>query len=256
MSMINWRGVWAIFHHEMTRFFRTIWQSIASPVLSTVLYFVVFGAAIGGRIQAVDGIAYGAFIVPGLMMLTILQQSVANASFGIYFPKFSGTIYEYLVSPVGWVEVTMGFVGAAAAKAVLIALIILGTSFFFVGVHILHPVWMLAFLFLTALAFSLLGFIIGLWAKNFEQLQIVPMMVITPLVFLGGAFYSASMLPPFWEGVAKLNPVLYLISGFRWSFFGVADVPVGLSLFAVALMILVCFAAIRWIFATGWRLRE
>ena len=256
MSGINWPGVWAIFHHEMTRFFRTVMQSLLSPVLSTVLYFVVFGAAIGGRIQSVEGVAYGAFIVPGLMMLTILQQSVSNASFGIYFPKFSGTIYEYLVSPVGWIEVTLGFVGAAAMKAVLIALVILLTSFFFVGVHILHPFWMLAFLVLTALGFSLLGFIIGLWAKSFEQLQVVPMMVITPLVFLGGAFYSSDMLPPFWETVAKLNPVLYLVSGFRWSCFGLADVPVGVSLAAVALMIVVCCLAIRWIFATGWRLRE
>lgn len=254
--MINTGAIRAIFHHEMSRFFRTIWQSIASPVLSTVLYFVVFGAAIGGRIQSVEGVPYGAFIVPGLMMLTILQQSVSNASFAIYFPKFSGTIYEYLVSPVGWIEVTMGFVGAAAAKAILIALVILLTSFYFVGVHILHPFWMLAFLILTSLGFSLLGFIIGLWAKSFEQLQVVPMMVITPLVFLGGAFYSASMLPPFWEGVAKLNPVLYLISGFRWSFFGLADVPVGLSLFAVGLTICICMTVIRWIFLTGWRLRE
>ncbi|SIP95190.1 ABC-2 type transport system permease protein [Paracoccus thiocyanatus] len=253
---MNWRSVRAVFGHEMARFFRTVWQSLASPVLSTVLYFVVFGAAIGGRIQAVEGVAYGAFIVPGLMMLTVLQQSVANASFGIYFPKFSGTIYEILVAPTGWVEVMLGYVGAAAAKAIMIALVILATSFWFTGIHIAHPFWMLAFLLLTALAFSLLGFIIGLWAKNFEQLQIVPMMVITPLVFLGGAFYSASMLPPFWEAVAKLNPVLYLISGFRWSFFGFADVPVGLSLAAVGLMILVCLAVIRWIFLTGWRLRE
>lgn len=253
---MNWYSVKAIFNHEMARFFRTIWQSLASPVISTVLYFVVFGAAIGARIQSVENVPYGAFIVPGLMMLTVLQQSVSNASFGIYFPKFSGTIYEFLVAPTGWAEVTLGFVGAAAAKAVLIALVILATSFFFVGMHILHPFWMLAFLFLTALAFSLLGFIIGLWAKNFEQLQVVPLMVITPLVFLGGAFYSASMLPPFWESVAKLNPVLYLISGFRWSFFGLADVPVGISLAAVALMIVACMAAIRWIFHTGWRLRE
>ena len=256
MSGVNWPGVRAIFHHEMARFFRTIWQSMASPVISTTLYFVVFGAAIGGRIQSVEGIGYGAFIVPGLMMLTVLQQSVSNASFGIYFPKFSGTIYEYLVSPVGWIEVTLGFVGAAAAKSILIALVILLTSFFFVGVHIAHPFWMLAFLGLTAVGFSLLGFIIGLWAKSFEQLQIVPMMVITPLVFLGGAFYSASMLPPFWEAVAKMNPVLYLISGFRWAFFGFADVPVGVSLIAVALMIAVCLLAIRRIFLTGWRLRE
>lgn len=255
-AMINWHGARTIFNHEMMRFFRTIWQSMASPVVSTVLYFVVFGAAIGGRIQSVEGVPYGAFIVPGLMMLTILQQSVSNASFGIYFPKFSGTIYEYLVSPVGWIEVTMGFVGAAAVKAMLIAIVILLTSFFFVGVHILHPFWMLTFLVLTAVGFSLLGFIIGLWAKSFEQLQIVPLMVITPLVFLGGAFYSADMLPPFWEAVAKLNPVLYLISGFRWAFFGLADVPVGVSLAAVSIFICICFATIRWIFKTGWRLRE
>jgi len=253
---MNWPSVRAIYQHEMARFFRTIWQSLASPVLSTVLYFVVFGAAIGGRIQSVEGVPYGAFIVPGLMMLTVLQQSVSNASFGIFFPKFSGTVYEYLVAPTGWIEVTLGFVGAAASKAILIALVILLTSFFFVGVHIVHPLWMIAFLVLTSTAFALLGFILGLWAKNFEQLQVVPMMVITPLVFLGGAFYSASMLPPFWEQVAKLNPVLYLVSGFRWSFFDLADVPVGVSLVAVALMIIVLLAVIRWIFLTGWRLRE
>ena len=253
---MNWPSVRAIFHHEMTRFFRTLTQSIASPVLSTTLYFVVFGAAIGGRIQSVEGIPYAAFIVPGLMMLAVLQQSVANASFGIYFPKFSGTIYEILVAPTGWAEVTLGYVGAAVAKAVFIATLILLTSFFFVGVHMAHPFWMVAFLLLTATAFSLIGFIIGLWAKNFEQLQLIPMMVITPLVFLGGAFYSASMLPPFWAQVARLNPVLYLISGFRWAFFGIADVPVGLSLFAVSIVLLLCLGAIRWIFYTGWRLRE
>ena len=253
---MSWRSIRTIYLHEMARFFRTIWHSLASPVLSTVLYFVVFGAAIGGRIQSVEGVPYGAFIVPGLMMLTVLQQSVANASFGVFFPKFSGTIYEYLVAPAGWIEVMLGFVGAAASKAILIALVILLTSFFFVGVHVAHPFWMLAFLVLTATGFSLLGFILGLWAKNFEQLQIVPMMVITPLVFLGGAFYSASMLPPFWEQVARLNPVLYLVSGFRWSFFGIADVPVGVSLAAVALMIVVLLLTIRWIFMTGWRLRE
>ena len=253
---MNFRAIRTIYLHEMSRFFRTIWQSLASPVLSTVLYFVVFGAAIGGRIQSVEGVAYGAFIVPGLMMLTILQQSVSNASFGIFFPKFSGTVYEFLVAPIGWIEVTAGFVGAAASKAILIAAVILLTSFFFVGVHIAHPLWMLGFLVLTSVSFSLLGFILGLWAKNFEQLQIVPMMVITPLVFLGGAFYSASMLPPFWEGVARLNPVLYLISGFRWSFFDIADVPVKVSLVAVGIMLLICLGLIRWIFATGWRLRE
>ena len=253
---MNFRAIRTIYLHEMSRFFRTIWQSLASPVLSTVLYFVVFGAAIGGRIQSVEGVAYGAFIVPGLMMLTILQQSVSNASFGIFFPKFSGTVYEFLVAPTGWIEVTAGFVGAAASKAILIAAVILLTSFFFVGVHIAHPLWMLGFLVLTSVSFSLLGFILGLWAKNFEQLQIVPMMVITPLVFLGGAFYSASMLPPFWEGVARLNPVLYLISGFRWSFFDIADVPIKVSLVAVGIMLLICLGLIRWIFATGWRLRE
>ncbi|AUH33807.1 ABC transporter permease [Paracoccus tegillarcae] len=253
---MNWQSVQAIFNKEMMRFFRTLTQSIASPVISTTLYFVVFGAAIGSRIQAVEGIQYGAFIVPGLMMLTVLQQSVSNASFGIYFPKFSGTIYEILVAPTGWIEVVLGFVGAAAVKAIFVALLILATSFFFVDMTIMHPFWMLAFLVFTAVAFSLLGFIIGLWAKNFEQLQIIPMMVITPLVFLGGAFYSASMLPPFWEAVAKLNPVLYLISGFRWAFFGLADVPVGVSLVAVAIMIIALLVAIRLIFLTGWRLRE
>ncbi|MDO5657819.1 MAG: ABC transporter permease [Paracoccus sp. (in: a-proteobacteria)] len=253
---MNSYAIRTIFHHEMTRFFRTIWQSLASPVLSTILYFVVFGAALGARIQSVEGVPYAAFIVPGLMMLTVLQQSVTNAAFGIYFPKFSGTIYEYLIAPAGWLEVTIGFVGAAAAKAVLIALVILVTSFFFVGISIAHPFWMIGFLVLTAVAFSLLGFIVGLWAKNFEQLNIVPMMVIMPLVFLGGAFYSASMLPPFWEAVAKMNPVLYLVSGFRWSFFGLADVPVGLSLFAVSLMIAICCLVIWRIFVTGWRLRD
>ncbi|MCB2111567.1 MAG: ABC transporter permease [Defluviimonas sp.] len=252
---MNWLAIRAIYSVEMARFFRTIWQSLASPVLSTVLYFVVFGAAIGGRIQSVEGIAYGAFIVPGLIMLTVLQQSVSNASFGIYFPKFIGTIYEILSAPASFLEIVAGYVGAAATKAVLIALVILVTSFFFVGVHIAHPFWMVAFLILTAVSFSLLGFLIGIWAKNFEQLQIIPLMVITPLVFLGGAFYSASMLPPFWAGVARLNPVLYLISGFRWSFFDLADVPVGVSLFAVALFLLAGLFAVWAIFRTGWRLR-
>ena len=253
---MNWQSVRAIFGHEMTRFFRTLTQSIASPVISTVLYFVVFGAAIGSRIQSVEGIPYAAFIVPGLMMLTVLQQSVSNAAFGIYFPRFSGTIYEILAAPTGWAEVTLGFVGASATKSIIIAVIILITASFFVPLQVAHPVWMVLFLVLTAIAFSLLGFIVGLWARNFEQLQIVPMMVVTPMVFLGGAFYSASMLPPFWASVARLNPVLHLISGFRWAFFDVADVPVRGSLIAVLLMIAICFGAIRWIFATGWRLRE
>lgn len=253
---MNWYAVGAIYKFEMARFFRTIWQSLASPVLSTTLYFVVFGAAIGGRIQEVEGISYGAFIVPGLIMLTVLQQAVSNASFGIYFPKFIGTMYEILSSPTSFIEIVMGYVGAAATKAILIALVILGTSFFFVDISIAHPFWMVAFLIMTAVSFSLLGFIIGIWAKNFEQLQIVPLMVITPLVFLGGAFYSASMLPPFWEAVARLNPVLYLVSGFRWSFFGLADVGVGASLIAVGLFFALGLGAVAWIFKTGWRIRE
>lgn len=253
---MNWHAIMAIFRFEMARFFRTIWQSLASPVLSTILYFVVFGAAIGGRIQSVEGVSYGAFIVPGLIMLTVLQQSMTNASFGIYFPKFIGTIYEILSSPTSFIEIVIGYVGAAAAKALLIGLIILGTSFFFVDITIQHPIWMLAFLVMTAVTFALLGFIVGIWAKSFEQLQIIPLMVITPLVFLGGAFYSASMLPPFWEGVAHLNPVLYLISGFRWSFFGLADVPVGTSLIAIALFFALGLGLVAWIFKTGWRLRD
>ena len=253
---MNIEAILAIYRGEMGRFFRTIWQSLASPVISTVLYFVVFGTAIGNRIQSVDGVSYGAFIVPGLIMLTVLQQAVSNASFGIYFPKFIGTVYEILSAPVSFIEVVIGYVGAAATKAILIALVILVTSFFFVGVHIAHPFWMLGFLVLTAVTFSLLGFIIGIWAGNFEQLQIIPLMVITPLVFLGGAFYSASMLPPFWEGVAKLNPVLYLISGFRWSFFGISDVPVGASLAAVAVFLGIGMGVVWFIFRTGWRLRN
>ena len=253
---MNIEAILAIYRGEMGRFFRTIWQSLASPVISTVLYFVVFGTAIGNRIQSVDGVSYGAFIVPGLIMLTVLQQAVSNASFGIYFPKFIGTIYEILSAPVSFIEVVIGYVGAAATKAILIALVILVTSFFFVGVHIAHPFWMLSFLVLTSVSFSLLGFIIGIWAGNFEQLQIIPLMVITPLVFLGGAFYSASMLPPFWEGVAKLNPVLYLISGFRWSFFGISDVPVGVSLAAVAVFLGIGMGVVWFIFRTGWRLRN
>ncbi len=253
---MNLRGVKAIYLYEMSRTFRTLAQSVLSPVLSTVLYFVVFGSAIGGRIQEVEGIEYGAFIVPGLIMLTLLQQSVSNASFGIYFPKFVGTVYELLSAPISFIEVLMGYVGAAATKAIMIAVIILITANFFVDLTIAHPFAMVAFLILTAISFALLGFIIGIWAKNFEQLQLVPLLIITPLVFLGGAFYSASMLPPFWEAVTRLNPVLYLISGFRWSFFGVADVPVGVSLGAVAVFLLLCLGIIWWIFKTGWRLRE
>jgi len=253
---MNWRAVWAIYRFEMARTFRTLAQSVVSPVISTVLYFVVFGSAIGSRIDAVEGISYGAFIVPGLIMLTLLQQAVSNASFGIYFPKFIGTIYELLSAPMSFIEIVMGYVGAAATKAVMIALIILVTSAVFVDLRIEHPFWMLGFLLLTGLSFALLGFILGIWAKSFEQLQLVPLLLITPLVFLGGAFYSASMLPPFWEAVTRFNPVLYLISGFRWSFFGMADVPVGVSLAAVSLFLALCLGVIWWIFRTGWRIRQ
>jgi ABC-2 type transport system permease protein len=253
---MNWQAIRAIYIFEMARTFRTIAQSIVSPVLSTVLYFVVFGAAIGGRIQSVDGIAYGAFIVPGLIMLTLLQQSVTNASFGIYFPKFIGTIYELLSAPLSFIEIVIGYVGAAATKAIMIALIILATSALFVDLNILHPFWMIAFLVLTAVSFALLGFIIGIWAGNFEQLQLIPLLVITPLVFLGGSFYSVSMLPPAWQTVTHFNPVLYLISGFRWSFFGVADVPVGVSIAAICLFLTLCLTVIWLIFRTGWRIRQ
>ncbi len=252
---MNWRAVQTIFNHEMARFYRTPWESLASPVVSTVLYFVVFGAAIGGRIEAVEGVSYGAFIVPGLIMLTVLQQSISNASFGIFFPKFVGTMYEILSAPVSFIEVVMGFVGAAALKSVIIAVVIYLTALFFVDLPLAHPVWALGFLILTAVSFSLFGFLMGVWAKDWQQLQFIPLMVITPLVFLGGAFYSASMLPPFWQGVAQLNPVLYLISGFRWSFFGLADVPVAVSLLAVAIFLLAGIVAVWAIFRTGWRLR-
>jgi ABC-2 type transport system permease protein len=253
---MNWLAIKSIYTSEMKRFFRTLSQSILSPVLSTVLYFVVFGAAIGGRIQEVGGIQYGAFIVPGLVMLTVLQQSLSNASFGIYFPKFSGTIFELFTAPISFVEILIGYVGAAASKAMIIAFVILITATFFVDMHILHPFWALGFLVLTAVSFSLLGFIIGIWASNFEQLQIIPLLVVTPLVFLGGAFYSADMLPGFWETLVKFNPVLYLISGFRWSFFEVSDVPVGVSLAAISIFLFLCISAVAWIFKTGWRLKE
>jgi len=252
---MNWLGIWAIYRFEMSRTFRTIGQSILSPVISTVLYFVVFGAAIGGRIESVEGIGYGAFIVPGLIMLTVLQQAISNASFGIYFPKFIGTIYELLSAPMSFLEVVVGYVGAAATKAMVIAVIILITSTFFVDLTIAHPGMMVAFLVLTSISFALLGFILGIWARNFEQLQLVPLLVITPLVFLGGAFYSVSMLPPFWATVSHFNPVLYLISGFRWSFFGASDVGIGWSLAAIALFLAACMAVVWWIFRTGWRIK-
>lgn len=252
---MNWRAIYSIYRYEMNRTFRTIAQSLVSPVLSTVLYFVVFGAAIGGRIDTIEGVNYGAFIVPGLVMLTLLQQSVSNASFGIYFPKFIGTIYELLSAPLSFIEIVIGYVGAAATKALMIAAIILITSTVFVDLTVAHPVWMVTFLVLTAVSFSLLGFIIGIWAKNFEQLQLIPLLVITPLVFLGGAFYSVSMLPPGWREVTYFNPVLYLISGFRWSFFGVADVPVGISVVAICVFLAACMGAVWFIFRTGWRIK-
>lgn len=252
---MNWRGVWAIYRFEMLRAFRTLLQSLVAPIISTSLYFVVFGTAIGSRIEEVDGVAYGAFIVPGLIMLTVLMQSVSNASFGIYFPKFVGTIYEILSAPVSYLEIVIGYVGAAATKSLLIGLIILATASLFVDLPIQHPLAMLAFLALTCISFSLFGFIIGIWANNFEQLQLVPLLIINPLVFLGGAFYSISMLPPAWQTITLFNPVVYLVSGFRWAFFGQADVAVGYSLAAITGFTLLCLAIVAWMFRTGYRLR-
>ena len=253
---MNWSAIRAIYVFEMARFFRTIAQSLISPVLSTSLYFVVFGAAIGSRIQEVEGVSYGAFIVPGLVMLTVMTQGISNASFGIYFPKFIGTIYELLSAPVNFLEIVMGYVGAAATKAMFIGIIILITSFFFVDITIQHPLAMVAFLVLTCVSFALFGFIIGIWAGNFEQLQLVPLLIITPLVFLGGSFYSISMLPPVWQTISMFNPVVYLISGFRWSFCGLADVPIATSLLAIAACTGLCLGAIWWIFKSGWRIRQ
>lgn len=252
---MNLEAIRAIYVYEMTRFFRTLMQSFFSPVLSTSLYFVVFGAAIGSRIDMVEGVSYGAFIVPGLIMLSVMTQATANASFGIYFPKFIGTIYELLSAPVNFLEIVVGYVGAAATKALFIGFVILGTAHFFVDLQIQHPIAMLCFLVLTCLSFSLLGFIIGIWAQNFEQLQLIPLLVITPLVFLGGSFYSISMLPPVWQAITLFNPVVYLISGFRWSFFGTSDVSIWLSLGAISLFTLGCLSVIGWIFKTGYRLK-
>ncbi len=253
---MNLRAVAAIYKTEMMRTGRTLAQSIVSPVISTALYFVVFGAAIGSRISQIDGVSYGSFIVPGLIMLTLMTQSVMNASFGIYFPRFIGTIYELLSAPVSFLEITLGFVGAAATKSIILGLIILATSWLFVPLHIAHPFWMVSYLVLTAVTFSLLGFIIGIWAEGFEQLQIVPLLIITPLTFLGGTFYSISVLPPLWQKVALFNPVVYLISGFRWSFFEIADVghavSVGMTLFFLAL----CLGIVWWIFRTGYKLKK
>ncbi|CUH52576.1 ABC transporter permease [Shimia marina] len=253
---MNWTAVWAIYASEMVRFFRTIAQSFISPVISTSLYFVVFGAAIGSRIDQVEGVSYGAFIVPGLIMLSVMTQALSNASFGIYFPKFIGTIYELLSAPISFLEIVLGYVGAAATKALFIGVVILVTASLFVDVPIAHPGAMVLFLVLTCLSFSLFGFIIGIWAGNFEQLQLIPLLVVTPLVFLGGSFYSISMLPPIWQKITLFNPVVYLISGFRWSFFGTADVPIGLSLLAIGGFTALCLGAIWWIFKTGWRIRS
>ncbi len=252
---MNYQAIRAIYVYEMTRFFRTLMQSFLSPVLSTSLYFVVFGTAIGSRIEQVEGVSYGAFIVPGLIMLSVMTQATANASFGIYFPKFIGTIYELLSAPVSFFEIVIGYVGAAATKALFIGVVILCTAFFFVDLTIAHPIAMISFLVLTCLSFSLLGFIIGIWAQNFEQLQLIPLLIITPLVFLGGSFYSISMLPPVWQTITLFNPVVYLISGFRWSFFGTADVSVGFSLFAILFFTAVCLAVVGWIFKTGYRIK-
>jgi ABC-2 type transport system permease protein len=253
---MNLRAVRAIYKFEMARTRRTLLQSIVSPVISTSLYFVVFGTAIGSRISQIDGVAYGSFIVPGLIMLTLLTQSVANASFGIYFPRFTGTIYELLSAPISFFEIVLGYVGAAASKSIILGLIILITANLFVPLRIAHPFWMLAFLVLTALTFSLLGFIIGVWADGFEKLQVVPLLVITPLTFLGGSFYSISVLPPFWQKVTLFNPVVYLINGFRWSFFEVADLSVGVSLAITLVFLAICLVVIWWIFKTGYRLKS
>ena len=252
---MNWRAVQAIYTFEMARTGRTIMQSILSPVLSTSLYFVVFGAAIGTRITEIEGVQYGAFIVPGLIMLLLLTQSVMNASFGIYFPKFVGTIYEVLSAPVNFLEIVIGYAGAAATKSIILGLIILATAHLFVPLHIEHPVLMVFFLVLTAVTFSLFGFIIGIWADNFEKLQLIPMLIVTPLVFLGGSFYSIEMLPETWQTVTLFNPVLYLVSGFRWSFFGQSDVSVHVSLIMIGVFLLACMAIVWWMFKTGYKLR-
>ena len=252
---MNFRAVRAIYKFEMNRARRTVAQSIVSPVISTSLYFVVFGAALGSRITEIEGVRYGSFIVPGLIMLTLLTQSVMNASFGIYFPRFTGTIYELLSAPVSFFEIVLGYVGAAASKSIILGVIIFLTAWLFVPMQVLHPFWMIAFLLLTAVTFSLLGFIIGIWADGFEKLQIVPLLVISPLTFLGGSFYSIRVLPPVWQTVTLFNPVVYLVSGFRWSFFGIGDVGVGVSLAMTFLFLAVCLTVVWWIFRTGYRLK-
>jgi ABC-2 type transport system permease protein len=252
---VNFYAIRAIYKFEMARTFRTLLQSIVTPVVSTSLYFVVFGAAIGSRITNIDGVSYGSFIVPGLIMLSLLTQSISNASFGIFFPKFTGTIYEILSAPVSYIEIVISYVGAAATKSVILGLIILATAGLFVPLEIAHPLWMIAFLVLTSVSFSLFGFLLGIWAEGFEKLQLVPFLIITPLIFLGGSFYSVEMLPPFWQTVTLFNPVVYLISGFRWSFYGLADVSVGVSLAMTVLFLTVCMTTVWWIFKTGYRLK-
>ena len=254
-TSFNWHAVRAIYRFEMARTFRTLTQSIASPVLSTSLYFVVFGAAIGSRMGDIDGVSYGAFIIPGLIMLSLLNESISNAAFGIYMPKWSGTIYELLSAPVSYVEVVIGYVGAAATKSLMLGVLILVTARLFVPYEIQHPLWMVCFLVLTAVSFSLFGFIIGLWADDFQKLQVIPLMVVTPLTFLGGAFYSIHMLPPVWQKITLFNPVVYLVSGFRWSFYGVADVNIGVSVAAILGFLALCLVAVWWIFKTGWKLK-
>ena len=253
---MNLQAIRAIYRFEMARTWRTLMQSIISPVVSTALYFVVFGSAIGSRIPEVGGVSYGAFIVPGLVMLSLLTQSISNASFGIYFPKFTGTIYELLSAPISTLEIVISYVGAAATKSIALGIIILATAALFVPLKILHPGWMLMFLVLTAVTFSLLGFIIGIWADGFEKLQFIPSLIVTPLTFLGGTFYSIDMLPPFWQTVSLFNPVVYLVSGFRWSFYGISDVGVGVSLAVTLLFLAICLAAVVWIFRTGYRLKS
>lgn len=253
---MNYRGVWAIYAFEMSRTLRTLGQSIVSPVISTALYFVVFGAAIGSRIQAIDHVPYGAFIVPGLIMMTVLGQSISNASFGIYFPRFTGTIYEILSAPLSFWEAVIGYVGAAATKSVIIGVIVLGTAAFFVPLQILHPLWMVFFLVMTCVTFSLMGFIIGIWADGFEKLQLIPLLIVTPLTFLGGSFYSINMLPPFWQQVSLLNPVVYLISGFRWSFYEHSDVSPATSVVMIVVFTVAALGIIAWMFKSGYRLRK
>ncbi|MGC1302858.1 MAG: ABC transporter permease [Caulobacteraceae bacterium] len=252
---MNLQAVRAIYIFEMSRWFRTLTQSILAPVISTSLYFVVFGSAIGSHMASISGVSYGAFIVPGLMMLSVLTQSLSNASFGIYMPKWAGTIYELLSAPVSWIEAVTGYVGAAATKSIGLGLIILATARLFVPFHVMHPLWMVAFLLLTAVSFSLFGFIIGIWADGFEKLQIVPLLIVTPLTFLGGSFYSIAMLPPIWRKVTLFNPVVYLVSGFRWSFYGVSDVGIGVSLAMTLVFMLACLSVIWWVFRTGYKLR-